>query len=159
MITIDPLYFLLFLEGLLIQAIVIFWLYLRGRKLKRAYQPASELGPHQSQKEKSSLGEAGASQVEGLEMGEDNQSSGSTKEESDKKILELAEIAPETEDLKKILDEKVEIILEMKKKIEGMEKKFADMENEYLILFDQSQKQEQALKAAGLSVNPDAVDF
>lgn len=51
-----------------------------------------------------------------------------------------------SENLEKALEEKIEIILEMKKKIEQMEKKYVDMEREYQILFDQSQKQEAALK-------------
>ncbi|HMK66756.1 MAG TPA: hypothetical protein VK564_13240 [Thermodesulfobacteriota bacterium] len=54
---------------------------------------------------------------------------------------------PEVERLSKTLDEKVEVILELKSKIEEMEKKFEGMENEYQVLFDTSQKQEQALKA------------
>jgi hypothetical protein len=54
---------------------------------------------------------------------------------------------PEVERLSKTLDEKIEVILELKSKIEEMEKKFEGMENEYQVLFDQSQKQEQALKA------------
>ncbi|MBI5604936.1 MAG: hypothetical protein HY879_16475 [Deltaproteobacteria bacterium] len=48
----------------------------------------------------------------------------------------------------------------MKNKIEQMEKKFADMEKEYLILFDQSQKQEEALKKyEGGQPKLDEIDF
>jgi hypothetical protein len=148
MISIDPLYFLLFLELLLIQAALIGVLYLKGRKLTLSYLKTLQMVRDLELKQKTSQQEESVTPAEVPKPNHEEQPI-STTDDADKKMLELGEVGPETEQLKKLLEEKVEIILQMKKKIEVMEKKHADMEKEYLILFDQSQKQEEALKAYG----------
>ncbi|MBA4393430.1 MAG: hypothetical protein C0407_07740 [Desulfobacca sp.] len=159
MIPIDPLYVLLFLEFLLIQTVLIGVLYLKGRKLKSAYLKASQLVRDHQLKQETLQGDEALTEDSALNSTPGGQALPTT-DDADKKILELGEIGPDPEDLNKVLNEKVEIILQMKKKIEAMEKKFVDMENEYLILFDQSQKQEQALKAAGVNLDKkDELDF
>jgi hypothetical protein len=162
MISLDPLYLLLLLEFLLIQALLIGFLYLKKRKLKIIYLKTRQMVSDLQSNQKTIPEKEAVTPAEPSDSGPEDLTPTVTPpvtDESDKTILELGEISPETEDLKKLLEEKIEIILQMKKKIEGMEKKFTDMENEYLVLFDQSQKQEQALKAAGLSFNKEEGDF
>jgi hypothetical protein len=151
MISLDPLYFLLLLEGLLLQAMGLGLLYLKWRKAKRAYRDATRNLQDVKQKEPSKKTDGEISLGEIVPAGQE--------EIASLPPLEMEDDGQEVEKLKKLLEEKVEIILQMKKKIESMEQKFVDMENEYLILFDQSQKQEQALKAAGLSLNTEGGDF
>jgi uncharacterized coiled-coil protein SlyX len=151
MISLDPLYFLLIVEGLLLQTVGLTLLYWKWQKTKRNYLDAFGRIPETKVEEPVSLTEEKGVEEETLLVVQEEPSGPSP--------LELGEIKPEIENLKMLVAEKSEIILQMKKKIEAMEKKFEDMENEYLILFDQSQKQEQALKAAGLSLDKDVGDF
>jgi hypothetical protein len=149
MIHIDPLYVLLFLELLLIQAALIGFLYLKGRKLKIVYLKTLQIVSDLKLKQKTFQEDEGGIPAD-VPKAEPEEPAPPATDDADKKVLELGDLSPETEQLKKLVEEKADIILQMKKKIESMEKKFVDMENEYLTLFDQSQKQEQALKDAGL---------
>jgi hypothetical protein len=148
MIHLDPLYFLLLLELVLIQSALIGVLYQKGRKLKAANLKALTITGESIQKQGAFSGEGGPMQAGGSRANPPEQGFSMTDEE-ERKILELGEMENEPERLKTLLDEKMEIILQQKKKIEELDKKFVDMEKEYLILFDQSQKQEEALRAYG----------
>jgi hypothetical protein len=148
MIGLDPFYFLLLLELLLVQTALIILLYFKGRSLKASYLksvkipvdfipqedpfPVKEtLIPAPASSEKADSPDILNEEVEMKEIGG---------------VEETGIGDEEVKRLRNTVGEKAEIILKMKKKIEEMEKKFADMEKEYLILFDQSQKQEEALR-------------
>ena len=154
MIRIDPFYVLLMMELLLIQAGLLVFLFLKWNKggptkevqlvnvpyleLPASPEPAKEppLDPPKTGEE-TIANPAGNGEFTFL-----------TEEAVEKTGNEVSkESASEVERLQKTLDEKIEVILELKNKIEEMEKKFESVENEYQILFDQSQKQEEALRA------------
>ena len=156
MIRLDPFYFLLLLEFLLIQLAIIIILFLKGRKLKDSYLKSVKI-------------------IRDFNWQHDNQGDQELNRTGVSNPEPQAPLLPEGEtwnqgfeggdngEIKRLQDtlqEKVEIILQMKNKIEQMEKKFMDMEKEYLILFDQSQKQEEALKKyEGGQPKLDEIDF
>ncbi len=148
MIGLDPFYFLLLLELLLIQTAIIVLLYFKGRNLKIAYLKSVKIPGDSNSKEdpppeKETL-------IPVPDSSETIDSPDILNEEVEmKEIGGVEETGMGDEEVKRLrntIEEKAEIILKMKKKIEEMEKKFGDMEQEYLILFDKSQKQEEALR-------------
>jgi hypothetical protein len=162
MIKIDPFYILLMIEILLLQAGLGVILFLKGRKaffiLEK--QPAMQAEPSPdaeipSPEAAEASDEAPLKEEENFEpapAGPVNSGDFSllTEEATEEKITEEEPEKDPTIEVKRLqqtVEEKVEIILSLKNKIEEMEKKFENVENEYQILFDQSQKQEQALKA------------
>lgn len=155
--TLDPFYLLLLLELVLIQSVIIAFLYLRGRRLKKDKPPGKNIVTEPEEKPVSDSKEAALNQI-GAQQFDPQVQSLMEIGETEKQDPGSAEAGSEIESLQKLVDEKVNIILQMKKKIEEMEKKYGDMEQEYLILFDQSQKQEEALRAYGAK-KPDMTDF
>jgi hypothetical protein len=158
MIKLDPFYILLMLEILLIQSGLLIFLFLKSKK-GRSSQEGTQLQPEP---------------LTSVEAIPDAPKSPPTEEKKNEpKIVDpignddfsfltdeaiegkTAEKEPGTEQepaikikrLEQTIEEKVEVILELKNKIQEMEKKFDSVENEYQILFDQSQKQEEALRA------------
>jgi hypothetical protein len=148
MISLDPLYFLLLLELVLIQSALIGVLYLKGRTLKSASLKTQKKCKGSNLEHETLPGDGDSNQAK-VSSADLSEQALSLTDEGERKILELGEFDNEPERLKELLDEKMEIILQQKKKIEEMDKKYVDMEKEYLILFDQSQKQEEALRAYG----------
>lgn len=168
MISFDPFYFLLLLELLLIESAMIAGLYVRERKLKIFYMKSINIIRDFKWKEGKSQAKEEGEQDRPLSSEQPDPPPVLHEESEAKEIEGAGEIEAaneevtneETKRLRKTVEGKVEIILEMKNKIEEMEKKFTDMEKEYLILFDQSQKQEEALKQyEGGYKRKDELDF
>jgi hypothetical protein len=160
MIAIDPFYLLLLLELLILQSGFLVFLYFRKKKGRATVkeiiavpEPVSVAPPEvKAEGPSQDFLEEEAPKTTAPEAQADHGDFTFLTEEADEgKSSATAppkgDVDPEVERLSKTLDEKVEVILELKGKIEEMEKKFEGMENEYQVLFDTSQKQEQALKA------------
>ncbi len=163
MISFDPFYFLLLLELLLVQSAIITFLYFKERKLQASYLKSVKIIRDFNWKDGNAQVKEEVKQDQETPSEQPDQSLVPNEETEAKEIGGAGETgAPDDEikRLQKTIEEKVEIILEMKKKIEEMENKFLDMEKEYLILFDQSQKQEEALKQyEGGYKRKDDIDF
>jgi hypothetical protein len=162
MIKINPFYILLMIEILLIQSGLGVFLFIKKRKAVstpesqplpqpvpslEAAIPAQEVADDFAEE---ALPKEGQVEPEATNPVSSEDFSLLTEEATEEKITEeepARDPAIEVKRLQQTLEEKVEIILSLKNKVEEMEKKFESVENEYQILFDQSQKQEQALKA------------
>jgi hypothetical protein len=162
MIPINPFYVLLLLEILLIQAGLLIFLFLRGKKgssppEEQSLSPLTTGDPiavldvsnHEAPADLPKDEETAEPKTVNPVSNEDFTflTDEATEEKTAAEDAEKNASAVEVKELQQTVAEKAEVIVELKHKLEEMEKKFESVENEYQILFDQSQKQEQALKA------------
>jgi hypothetical protein len=162
MISLDPFYLLLLMEALLIQTGLMVFFYLRGKRgptcqgrsaaIKKDIEGTPEI---QGKEEPLSLMDT----TNALQGDFTFLTDEATEEKGTEDSSERGDPESEIKRLEQTVEEKLEIILQLKNKVEEMGKKYEAMENEYQILFDQSQKQEEALKAYGVGKNTDLMDF
>ena len=134
MMKIDPIYLLLLIELSCILAAGVVFLYLRSRKYKEVYQNTlKDLGGAKRDREtlrkQLAVKERAAETASGPPVQD-------TAAQNAGNVSDVEELRKKLQDAREELDQK-------DKKMEALQTKFSDLEKEYMVLYQQQQKQQE----------------